>query len=266
MGRFAEMVMAITQADQAPEEAPQMASMPVPYAGETTERLAGGTGVGGALGMGAGLGGLMSLMGGAGGLAGGGIGGGGGSVGGSGFSASPPGIDFRGKDLSPNLVERQGVAGIPPAVRLLMQAERALGVPGLSDAVVSDYRTHEAQTRLYADHLAGRHPAPVAPPGQSYHEQGEAFDISSSWLAQNPRVKPYLEKRGFTWDVPGEAWHAHYIGGGRVGGSNPVSHMAPPQRSPNKPNAVPVPTFSSNRPTIRRKPQPSSTPYLRQRR
>ena len=263
MGSFAEMVMAIREQEQAPD--PQMAPMPVPYAGETTERLAGGTGLGGALGLGAGLGGLMSLLGGVGGVPGAGAGGGGGAVGGAGFSASPSGPDWRGADLTPNLVTRQGVTGVPPAVRLLLQAERALGVPGLSDAVVSDYRSAAQQYAMDPDQNGiGANGQPVAPVGKSFHQQGEAFDISSSFLAQNPRIRPFLERRGFTWDVPGEPWHAHYIGGGRVGGANPVSRMAPPQRSPQKPNAVKVPAFTSNRPQHR--PQPVATPYLRQRR
>ncbi|HET9672872.1 MAG TPA: M15 family metallopeptidase [Actinomycetota bacterium] len=144
-------------------------------------------------------------------------GGGGGGGGGSSFTARPPGRDFGGYDVTPNnLLFRQGLTGVPQAVRTLLAAERALGVPGLSDAVSGvGYRSSAQQAALYQDHLAGRHPAPVAPPGQSYHEQGEAFDISSSWLSANPRVRPWLERHGFTFDVPGEPWHAHYVGGGR---------------------------------------------------
>lgn len=138
------------------------------------------------------------------------------SGGGGGFTARPPGRDFGGYDITPeNMISRQGLTGVPQAVRTLLRAERALGVPGLSEAVTGEgYRSHEQQAALYQQHLAGQHPAPVAPPGQSYHEQGEAFDISSAWLDQNPRVRPWLERHGFTWDVPGEPWHAHYVGGG----------------------------------------------------
>lgn len=146
---------------------------------------------------------------------GGGVGGGGGAGGGSSFSSAPPGPDFGGYDTSPNnLMTRQDVTGVPEAVRRILAAERQLGVPGLSDAVGSDYRTHDEQVALYQQHLAGTHPAPVAPPGQSYHEQGEAFDIDSAWLDAHPPVRPWLEHHGFVFDVPGEPWHAHFVGGG----------------------------------------------------
>lgn len=195
--------------------------------------------------------------------------GGGGSS--SGFSASPPGQDFGGYDVTPdNLISRQGMTGVPQAIRTLLTAERALGVPGLSEAVLGEgYRSHDQQAALYAAHLAGSHPAPVAPPGQSYHEQGEAFDISSSWLSSNPRVRPWLERHGFSFDVPGEPWHAHFEGPFNVGRQTPtiagtrtltpaVGNGGPPRveqhRTP----------FTSNRPkaTVRREP----VPYYRQRR
>lgn len=195
--------------------------------------------------------------------------------GGSSFTAAPPGEDFGGYDVTPdNLISRQGMTGVPEAIRTLLAAERRLGLPGLSDAVIGEgYRSSEQQAALYADHLAGRHPAPVAPPGKSYHEQGEAFDISSDWLAANPRVTPWLERHGFTFDVPGEPWHAHYVGGGRPlrpsGTGRPIagtSTLTPATGNGGRPRVETHRTpFTSNRPPARVR-RPAPAPYLRQRR
>lgn len=214
--------------------------------------------------------GSPGMMGGGGGLAGAPLTG----RGGSSFTADPSGTDFGGYDVSPdNLISRQGMTGVPQAIRTLLAAERRLGLPDLSEAVIGEgYRSSEQQAALYADHLAGRHPAPVAPPGQSYHEQGEAFDISSDWLAQNPRVTPWLERHGFTFDVPGEPWHAHYEGGGQplrpAGTGRPIagtSTLTPATGNGGRPRVEQHRTpFTSNRPNIRRR--RTEAPYLRQRR
>lgn len=196
----------------------------------------------------------------------------------AGFSARPPGRDFGGYDVTPeNMLSVQGMTGVPRAVKTLLAAEQALNKPGLSEAITGEgYRSSEQQAALYREHLAGRHPAPVAPPGQSYHEQGEAFDISSAWLSANPKVRPWLERHGFTWDVPGEPWHAHYEGGGlpirRYLGSGPVnrSQMA----TGNQGRRIPVTRSSGGRTPVKPRAKPavswfggtSSTPYSRQRR
>ncbi len=139
---------------------------------------------------------------------------GGGSFSGSSFSAAPSGPDFRGYDVSPqNLVTRQGVTGVPQAVRTLLAAERELGAPQLSE-VTSGFRTREEQAAAYQRYLSGQGNL-AAPPGQSFHEQGEAFDISSAFLARRPDVRSFLTSHGFAFDVGGEPWHAHYTGGGR---------------------------------------------------
>lgn len=202
------------------------------------------------------LGSFLELLGGPGGAGAGGpsaAGSSGGYAGSSGFTARPPGRDFGGYDVTPDdLISRQGITGVPAAIRTLLAAERRLGVPGLSEAVSGEgYRSHEQQAALYRAHLAGQHPAPVAPPGQSYHEQGEAFDIGSSWLAANPRVRPWLERHGFTWDVPGEPWHAHYTGGGQPL-QRPVTARGNqgrriPVTTPRTRHQAPAP-FVSNRP------------------
>lgn len=66
----------------------------------------------------------------------------------------------------------------------------------LNPRVTSTYRSIAEQTALYREYLAGRHPYPVAPPGQSMHNYGLAFDMVSednAWL-------------GAVWNVWGGKW------------------------------------------------------------
>lgn len=161
----------------------------------------------------------------------------GGGGGGGSWTPNPPGQDLHGRDLSPDLVNFQGVETTPAYARLIKAAEVALGMPGISDAAGSDYRSHDEQVALYADHLAGRHPAPVAPPGQSYHEQGEAIDWDSGWLAQNPQVRKFFTDHGVTFDVPGEPWHGHlaqmpHVGAILNGGPDRGPRRQAPAQSP----------------------------------
>lgn len=56
---------------------------------------------------------------------------------------------------------------------------------GLNPQVTSTFRSLEEQAQLYREYLAGRHPYPVAPPGESLHNYGLAVDIVSrdnDWL------------------------------------------------------------------------------------
>jgi LAS superfamily LD-carboxypeptidase LdcB len=68
------------------------------------------------------------------------------------------------------------------------------------------YRSYEDQVRLWQEHLAGTHPAPVAEPGTSLHGWGEAIDFNTAlpgfidWLAAN------ADRFGFR-NLPGESWH-----------------------------------------------------------
>lgn len=57
----------------------------------------------------------------------------------------------------------------------------------LNPQVTSTYRSIAEQTDLYQKHLRGEHPYPVAPPGQSMHNYGLAFDVVSldnAWLGE----------------------------------------------------------------------------------
>src|SRR5207247_5096985 len=46
--------------------------------------------------------------------------------------------------------------------------------------VTSVRRSWREQAALYADYLAGYSPYPAAPPGQSMHQLGRAFDLAAS--------------------------------------------------------------------------------------
>jgi hypothetical protein len=152
------------------------------------------------------------------------------SGGGGGYA--PSGEDFRGPNFNPtNLANYQGVLGVPQAMRSLRMTENRLNVPGLSEAVSGvGFRTRAQQEAAYARYRAGQG-ALAAPPGQSFHEQGEALDIDASWLAANPQVRPFMETHGWTWDVGGEPWHAHWVGlQGATGNQNRPIRSEPSAR------------------------------------
>lgn len=69
--------------------------------------------------------------------------------------------------------------------------------------VSSVRRTYAQQSRLYWRYITGQSQFPAAPPGQSLHEAGRAFD-----LVADPRVLAYL---GAIW----EAWGGRWGGRGR---------------------------------------------------
>lgn len=161
--------------------------------------------------------GLMSLLGamtsaqtnamGAGGsMAGGGMGGGPlSSVGG----ISPGDIVGREGNLrGGELITRRGVTGVAPAIRSLMQAARATGDPVFGN-MVSDFRSRAEQAALYQKYLSGQGNL-AAPPGHSRHETGQAFDISTSFLQQNPDLVRWLYGHGWETPVGGEPWHWQY--------------------------------------------------------
>jgi len=83
-----------------------------------------------------------------------------------------------------------------PARALLSAASAA----GLQPRITSTLRTHGEQKRLYARFLAGAAGYPVAPPGASAHEYGEAFDMVVSPM-------DYLADVGYTWQTWGGGWN-----------------------------------------------------------
>jgi len=76
----------------------------------------------------------------------------------------------------------------------------AAGRAGLLPRVTSTVRTRSEQRRLYNRFLAGQAGYPVAPPGFSAHEYGEAFDLVVSPMDA-------LADVGYTWQQWGGGWN-----------------------------------------------------------
>jgi LAS superfamily LD-carboxypeptidase LdcB len=81
---------------------------------------------------------------------------------------------------------------------------------GIRPAVISVRRSYGEQLKLYTDYKAGLRQWPAAPPGQSAHEYGVAWDstVPRAQLATWTAVR-----RAFGWFVPdGDPNHAEYPG------------------------------------------------------
>src|SRR5713101_8403010 len=85
---------------------------------------------------------------------------------------------------------------VGPAADLLDAAAGA----GLMPRVTSTRRSSSEQRRLYSRYLAGGAGYPVAPPGFSAHEYGEAFDMVVTPMAA-------LADVGYTWQQWGGGWN-----------------------------------------------------------
>ena len=100
----------------------------------------------------------------------------------------------------------------------LRDAARALDAAvwesGLQGRFTSTCRSHSEQERLYRAYISGRHPFPVAPPGSSAHEYGEAFDYLVT-------PSSYQRDVGLTWVDWGGEW----------GGASDVVHFELPGAS-----------------------------------
>jgi len=97
----------------------------------------------------------------------------------------------------------------------LADAARALvdaaGRAGLQPRVTSTVRTRSEQARLYRRFLAGASGYPVAPPGFSAHEYGEAFDMVTSPMEALADVGATWLDWGGYWG-PGDAVHFELSG------------------------------------------------------
>ncbi len=90
---------------------------------------------------------------------------------------------------------------VPDLVPFAHALVDAAGVAGLQPRVTSTIRTRSQQRKLYSSFLANPGRAyPVAPPGSSAHEYGEAFDLV---------VEPMgaLADVGYTWQSWGGGWN-----------------------------------------------------------
>ena len=75
--------------------------------------------------------------------------------------------------------------------------------------IVSGLRSIKRQRELHEDMLAGRRPGPVAPPGQSWHETGEAVDLNK-FLSRS-----ILRKYDLDAPVPHDPGHVQPVSGRR---------------------------------------------------
>ncbi len=82
----------------------------------------------------------------------------------------------------------------------------AAGRAGLQPRITSTVRTRSEQARLYRRFLAGASGYPVAPPGFSAHEYGEAFDMVTSPMEALADVGATWLDWGGYWG-PGDAVH-----------------------------------------------------------
>jgi hypothetical protein len=94
------------------------------------------------------------------------------------------------------------------------ELDAAVWASGLQGRFTSTYRSRSEQERLYRAYISGRHAFPVAAPGSSAHEYGEAFDYL---------VTPY----DYQTDV-GETWVSW---GGEWGGKQDLVHFELPGAS-----------------------------------
>ena len=97
----------------------------------------------------------------------------------------------------------------PEATQAFAYAEQLAARDGVKIDVSSAGRTYQEQAQLYRE-LAGK--SPVARPGTSNHETGEAIDVRNY-----NKAKPYLLAAGFVHGdgkgpIKGDPWHFRYVG------------------------------------------------------
>ena len=102
---------------------------------------------------------------------------------------------------------------IPELVPAARDLVRAAGAAGLQPRVTSTIRSHSEQKRLYDRYLAGQSEYPAAPPGQSAHEYGWAFDMIVTPMDSLSDVGAYWEQEGGVWGGHyGDPIHFEYPG------------------------------------------------------
>ena len=100
---------------------------------------------------------------------------------------------------------------------------------GLSGRFTSTYRSHSEQERLYRAYISGRHAFPVAPPGSSAHEYGEAFDYLVSPYEYQSDVGDVWVSWGGEWGGAGDMVHFELPGASaraKERGKNLIAELA----------------------------------------
>ncbi len=87
------------------------------------------------------------------------------------------------------------------------ELDAAVAQSGLVGKFTSGYRSRSQQTRLYRAYLAGNTAFPVAAPGFSAHEYGEAFDYVVAPYKYQADVGQYWVSMGGEWGGAGDMVH-----------------------------------------------------------
>src|SRR5437016_8660325 len=97
---------------------------------------------------------------------------------------------------------------IPPLQPFARRLLLAAGQAGLQPRITSTRRSRSEQTKLYRRFLQGTNPYPVAPPGQSAHEFGYAFDMM---IQGSPsQMESNLNDLGHVWECWGGVWGGNF--------------------------------------------------------
>lgn len=101
---------------------------------------------------------------------------------------------------------------IPDFVPYAKHLRDAAGASGLQPRITSARRSHAEQKKLYDRFLAGLSGLPAAPPGQSAHEFGYAFDMVVSPYEALADVGSYWQAMGGIWGGARDPVHFEYPG------------------------------------------------------
>jgi LAS superfamily LD-carboxypeptidase LdcB len=137
-----------------------------------------------------------------------------------GTKVTPAGVD-RGPAGGPRAGSRDLNTAVAAAIKEYEQ------VTGKTARITSGQRSREEQQRLYNEYLArGKTGMPVAPPGTSRHETGNAVDINQSAADDMARLG-ILQKYGLTRPVANDPVHVELAGPSNRYKS-PMSDAKPP--------------------------------------
>jgi D-alanyl-D-alanine carboxypeptidase len=134
----------------------------------------------------------------------------------------------RSRRAFPFLRFREGVNWQKVNPLLLAALNRLARSIGKTITVNSGYRSYEEQARLYAEYQRGERAGPVAPPGKSRHQAGEAVDASIDGVSIGKVVDARTLKRfGLATPVPGDPPHVELIGNRARSSQTPTAGNEP---------------------------------------
>lgn len=116
----------------------------------------------------------------------------------------------RGQKKKIQLVNVAGVELEAKTARAFREMARAARKQGVTLAIRSGFRSHEAQKQLYARFRRGWGNL-AARPGYSNHQSGKAVDIYIDDYRVYQWLRKHAAKFGFKKTVRREAWHWEYV-------------------------------------------------------